>query len=69
MEPKHLRFGGGATETLLHPLVALWMLIAILLILTQPRKKAITPFLLTFFTIPVGQVVVLGGSTLRPCGS
>ena len=29
MEPKHLRFGGGATETLLHPLVALWMLIAI----------------------------------------
>jgi hypothetical protein len=61
MEPNNLRFGGGATETLLHPLVALWMLIAILLILTQPRKKAITPFLLTFFTIPVGQVVVLGG--------
>ena len=61
MEPQNIRFGGGATETLLHPLVAVWMLIAIVLILTFPRKKAITPFLLAVFTIPVGQVVVLGG--------
>src|ERR1017187_1476732 len=61
MEPENIRFGGGATETLLHPLVAVWMLIAIVLILTFPRKTAITPFLLAVFTIPVGQVVVLGG--------
>jgi hypothetical protein len=61
MEPEHIRFGGGAAETLLHPLVALWMLIAILLILRQPREKAITPFLLAFFTVPFGQVVLLGG--------
>src|ERR1019366_7815741 len=61
MEPQHLRFGGGATETMLHPLVAVWMLIAIVLILTFPRKTAITPFLIAVFTIPVGQVVVLGG--------
>jgi len=61
MEPQNIRFGGGATETLLHPLVAVWMLIAIVLILTFPRKTAITPFLLAVFTIPVGQVVVLGG--------
>jgi hypothetical protein len=60
MEPVHLRFGGGATETLLSPLVAVWMLIAIGLILCYPRKKAIVPFLLAVFTIPVGQVVVLG---------
>ncbi len=60
MEPQNIRFGGGATETLLHPLVAVWMLIAIVLILTFPRKKAITPFLLAVFTIPIGQVVVLG---------
>jgi phosphate starvation-inducible membrane PsiE len=57
----HFRFGGGATGTLLHPLVAVGMLIAILLILTLPRSKAVTPFLLAYFTIPVGQVVVLGG--------
>jgi hypothetical protein len=60
MEPEHLRFGGGATETLLHPLVAVWLLIAILLILTLPREKAIVPFLLAVFTIPIGQVVLLG---------
>lgn len=61
MEPKNIRFGGGATETLLHPFVAVWMLIAIVLILAFPRKTAIVPFLLAVFTIPVGQVVVLGG--------
>jgi hypothetical protein len=60
MEPEHLRFGGGIDETAIHPLVAVWLLIAILLILTLPRGKAITPFLLAFFTIPIGQVVVLG---------
>ena len=45
----------------MHPLVAVAMLIAIGLILTLPRKKAIAPFLLAFFTIPVGQVLVVGG--------
>ena len=61
MEPKNFRFGGGAGDTFLHPLVAVGMLIAIVLILTLPRKKAITPFLLFFFTIPAEQVLVLGG--------
>ena len=59
MEPDHIRFGGGVTETVLHPLVAVWMLIAIILMFALPRKKAITPFLLAFFTISVGQVVLL----------
>ncbi len=61
MEPEHLRFGGGATETLLNPLVAVWMLIAIVLILASSRKTAIVPFILAVFMIPVGQVIVLGG--------
>src|SRR4051812_4112399 len=60
MEPQNLRFGGGASETILHPIVALWMLIAVVLILILPRNKAIVPFLLAFFTIPLAQVVVLG---------
>ena len=47
--------------SLLHPVVAVWMLIAIVLILTLPRKKAIVPFLLAIFTIPLGQVVIVGG--------
>lgn len=45
---------------MVHPLVAVAMLISVGLILALPRKKAIAPFLLAFFTIPVGEVVVLG---------
>jgi hypothetical protein len=60
MQPKNLRFGGGLGETMVHPLVAVAMLVAIGLILALPRKKAIIPFILAFFTIPVGQVLVVG---------
>jgi hypothetical protein len=45
----------------LHPLVALQMVIAIILILCLPRKYAIVPLLLGVFTISLGQVVLLGG--------
>jgi hypothetical protein len=61
MQPENFRFGGGAADTIVHPFVVLGMLVAILLILILPRKKAIVPFLLAFFTIPAGQVLVLGG--------
>jgi hypothetical protein len=61
MEPAHWRFGGGAAETMLTPAVLMGMLIIIALIFTLPRNKVITPFLLGCFTIPLGQVVVLGG--------
>jgi hypothetical protein len=61
MPPEHLQFGGGAGETSIHPLVAVYLLIVIALILVLPRRKAIAPFLFAFFTIPQGQVFVLGG--------
>jgi hypothetical protein len=61
MEPQHFRFGGGATETLLTPVVAMAMLIIIGLIFARPRNKVIVPFLLGCFTIPIQQVVVVGG--------
>ena len=61
MEPAHFRFGGGAAETTVNPLAAVGALIAIVLILTSSQKKGITPFLLACFTIPLGNVVVLGG--------
>ncbi len=61
MQPKDFRFGGGSPETILHPLVAIGMLVAILLILSLPRNKAAAPFLFAFFTIPLRQVLVLGG--------
>ncbi|HTZ75091.1 MAG TPA: hypothetical protein VMB47_14305 [Candidatus Aquilonibacter sp.] len=61
MEPEHIRFGGGAAATMLHPLVAVGVLIAIVLILKLPREKAIVPFLFAVLTIPWGQVAVIGG--------
>jgi hypothetical protein len=61
MEPANLRFGGGASETILNPVVALWMVVVIVLIFTLPRNKVIVPLLFTFFTVPIAQVIVLGG--------
>jgi len=61
MEPTHLRFGGGATETILSSIVAVWMFIAIILILTLPRRSVISCFLVSCLCIPVAQVVVVGG--------
>jgi hypothetical protein len=61
MEPAHIRFGGGATETTLSPIVAAWMLIAIVLILVLPRKSVVSCFLTSCLCIPVAQVVVIAG--------
>lgn len=62
MEPTALRFGGGTGATVLHPLVALAMVLAILLILCLRREYAIAPLLLAIFFIPKGQVLVVAGA-------
>ena len=61
MEPENIRFGGGASSTILHPLVALWVAVAVILILALPRKYVVVPFLAAIFTIPIGQVLLVGG--------
>jgi hypothetical protein len=61
MEPQNLRFGGGAAASVLNPLVAVAMVLAIGLILFLPRKYSFVPLLLGTFMIPLGQVVVLAG--------
>jgi hypothetical protein len=61
VSPQNFYFGGGSGETVMHPAVALAMILTIILILVLPRKKAITPFLLCAFLIPLGQTLVLGG--------
>jgi hypothetical protein len=61
VEPTNLRFGGGASDTLLHPLVAVAIVLAVILIVCLPRKYVIVPLLLTIFLVPRGQVVVLAG--------
>lgn len=61
MQPEHFYFGGGNTETVMHPAVVAATVLAIILILVLPRNKAVTPFLLATFLIPLGQTLVLGG--------
>jgi len=61
MPPENLRFGGGASETILHPIVLVAMLIAIALIFLLPRKYIIWPFLVSAFLIPLGQSILVGG--------
>ncbi len=61
MEPENIRFGGGALDSVLHPLVAFAVLVAIILILCLPRKYVIVPLLLAILSIPYGQVIVVMG--------
>ena len=61
MEPENIRFGGGSPITVLHPLVAVAMVLAIVLILCLPRKYVIVPVLLALFLIPTEQVIVFAG--------
>jgi len=61
MPPENFRFGGGPTETILHPLVLVAMLIAIALIFLLPRKYVIWPVVSAAFLIPLGQEIMVGG--------
>ena len=61
MQADNLRFGGGASDTVLHPIVLVAMLIAIALIFLLPRKYVIWPFLAITFLVPLGQEILIGG--------
>lgn len=61
MPPSNFYFGGGAADTVMHPLSLVLMIIAVCMILIARRKNLIAPFLICAFLIPVGQMVVLGG--------
>lgn len=54
-------FGGGATDTVMHPVVAIVMVATIVLILWLPRKYVVVPFLLALFLLPAGQELHVGG--------
>jgi hypothetical protein len=57
---EHGRFGGGVTETLLHPVVLVAMLGAIVAMLCLPRRFRLAVFLFCALLIPAGQQVVIG---------
>jgi hypothetical protein len=61
VQPEHFRFGGGAAETLMHPIVIVALILAMLLVFLLQRKYAVVPFLTFLFLTPVGQVFVVGG--------
>lgn len=61
MQPQHFRFGGGAPDTMIHPIVLIAMIIAIILIFTLKRKNVVVPFFAVIFLSPFGQVLVIAG--------
>jgi hypothetical protein len=61
LEPNDIRFGGGAATSVLHPLVALALLVSIALIFLLPRRQVVVPWLATIVLVPFGQVIVLFG--------
>lgn len=61
MQPEHLRFGGGPSSTVLNPLIAILVLLAVVLIFVLRRKFVIAPFLAGSILVPMDQVVVVGG--------
>ena len=54
-------FGGGASETVMHPVVIVAVIVAIILILVAPRKYALAAFLIINFVSPFGQQWNVGG--------
>jgi hypothetical protein len=54
-------FGGGASDTVMHPVVVVAMAATIACMLGLPRKYVIVPFLLALFLLPAGQQLYIGG--------
>lgn len=59
--PDRPAFGGGATETVMHPAVLAAMLLTALLMLILPRRRLLAPFLMFVVLAPFGQQLYIGG--------
>ncbi|MEP6715439.1 MAG: hypothetical protein ABJC09_07675 [Terriglobia bacterium] len=53
--------GHGAAETILHPAVALALLVTIVFLLWRPRIQIIVPMMMTLFLVPRGQEIYVAG--------
>jgi hypothetical protein len=60
-DPGFAAFGGGATSSVLHPVVLAAMIILIPLICLLPRRWVVVPLLLGILLTPGGQNVYIGG--------
>jgi hypothetical protein len=62
----HFHFGGGATESTMHPVVLIATLLAALGVLLLPKKYAFAPVLGVIFLTPTGQQVLVRGFHFFP---
>lgn len=61
MEPNHLNFGGGVSETIVNPVILVVMLIVGMLMLTLRRRPAVRAFLAAALLISTDHVLLIGG--------
>ncbi len=61
MQPDKFAFGGGASGTVLHPLILIALIVTCVVILFAPRKYVPIPFLLLTFLGAIGQQVNISG--------
>ncbi len=61
MPSSNFHFGGGASETMLGPIILVAMLLAMVMMLLLPRKYVIVPLMIGTFLTPAGQTLVIGG--------
>ena len=59
-----MSFGGGATSTVMHPAVAVIMIVAIILMFVLPRRYVVIPFFLCVLLTPDGQQILVAGAHL-----
>jgi len=59
--PDKPAFGGGATATVLHPIILVATILVVILMLVLPRKKVAIPFLLLVFLGSYGQQLYIAG--------
>ncbi len=61
MQVEKPAFGGGATGSVLHPIIMVATIVAVILILVLPRKKIAAPFLFLVFLGSYGQQIYIAG--------
>jgi hypothetical protein len=59
---EHLKFGGGVAESVFSPVVLGFVLLAGILVVVCPRRKAAATFMAGGLLVPVDQVLVIGGT-------
>jgi hypothetical protein len=60
-DPGFAAFGGGSSQSVLHPIVLVGLILCGVLTFLLPRKYCVVPLILGLMIIPSGQNVVFGG--------